>query len=77
MYLFNLLFLLKQKLTILLFQVLATLNKSLFPGISFLRIELVMSLHFQLYQYFSFALTRKPYPNSVKYLPWSALLRAL
>ena len=52
MYLFNLLFLLKQKLTILLFQVLATLNKSLFPGISFLRIELVMSLHLQLHKYF-------------------------
>ena len=52
MYLFNLLFLLKQKLTILLFQVLATLSKSLFPGISFLRIELVMSLHFQLHKYF-------------------------
>ena len=53
-------FLLKQKLTI--FQVLVTLSKSLFPGISYLGIIRNVST-FRIYKSFSFHLTRRPYPK--------------
>ena len=39
-----------------------------------------MLLRFQIYKQIYFPLTRKPYPkfqNPVKYMQWSALLRAL
>ena len=59
---FNLVFLLLQKLTILcLGTCKCNVNKLLFPGNSFLRIIDVVT--FRMDKYFSFHLTRKPYPR--------------
>ena len=59
---FNLLFFLKQKLSMLYFRYLVLVTSCYFPEFRFLEL-FAMLLDFRLYKYFSFSLIRKPYPN--------------